>query len=164
MKNLNVTAENFSAIREALKSRESVCVNGKVTLVSFEANTQRISESGKVVRTPFYYVSDNETKYTSVTLKKLLGIELETKGERKVTTFALVWEQASKLAGEASDDEISDAIKTLQGIQKARKEAAEAKRKAEAEAEQSTLTMLAKKYGFTLKAEAKAKTTSRKRK
>lgn len=155
MKKLNVTAENFSAIREALKMRESVRVNDKVTLVSFEANTQRVAESGKVVRTPFYYVADDETKYTSVTLKKLLGIELETKGERKTTTFASVWEQAAKLASDASDDEISEAIKTLQDIQKIRKEAAEAKRKAEAEAEQSTLAMLAKKYGFTLKAEAK---------
>lgn len=163
MKNLNVTAENFSAIREALKSRESVRVNGKVTLVSFEANTQRISESGKVVRTPFYYVADDDTKFTSVTLKKLLGIELETKGERKTTTFASIWEQAAKLASDASDDEISDAIKTLQGIQKARKAEAEAKAKAEEEAEQDTLAALAKKYGFTLKAEAK-KTTSRKRK
>lgn len=157
MKNLTVTAENFSAIREALKSRESVCVNGKVNLVSFEANTQRIAESGKVVRTPFYYVSEDGAKYTSVTLKQLLGIELETKGERKTTTFAAIWEQAAKLASDASDDEISDAIKTLQEIQKARKEAAEAKRKAEAEAEQSTLAALAKKYGFTLKAEAKPK-------
>lgn len=157
MKNLNVTAENFSAIRENLKARESVNVNGKVNLVSFEANTQTISANGKVVRTPFYYVSEDGTKYTSVTLKKLLGIELETKGERKTTTFESVWEQAAKLASDASDDEISDAIKTLQDIQKVRKEAAEAKRKAEAEAEQSTLAMLAKKYGFTLKAEAKPK-------
>lgn len=155
MKNLNITAENFSAIRESLKVRESVRVNDKVNLVSFEANTQRVSESGKVVRTPFYYVAEDGTKYTSVTLKKMLGIELETKGERKTTTFASVWEQAAKLASDASDDEISDAIKTLQDIQKVRKEAAEAKRKAEAEAEQSTLAMLAKKYGFTLKAEAK---------
>lgn len=162
MKNLNVTAENFSAIREALKSRESVCVNDKVNLVSFEANTQRISESGKVVRTPFYYVADDGTKYTSVTLKKLLGIELETKSERKTTTFASVWEQAAKLASDASDDEINDAIKVLQEIQKARKEAAEAKRKAEAEAEKSTLAMLAKKYGFTLKVEAKQKRNTKK--
>ena len=146
MKNLNVTAENFSAIREALKLRESVRVNDKVNLVSFEANTQRVSESGKVVRTPFYYVSEDGTKYTSVTLKKLLGIELETKGERKTTTFASVWEQAAKLASDASDDEISDAIKSLQEIQKRRKAEAEAKAKAEEAAERAEYERLKAKF------------------
>ena len=146
MKNLVVTAENFSAIREALKSRESVCVNGKVNLVSFEANTQRIAESGKVVRTPFYYVADDGAKYTSVTLKKLLGIELEVKGERKTTTFASVWEQAAKLASDASDDEISDAIKTLQEIQKARKEAEKARKEAIEAAERAEYERLKAKF------------------
>ena len=146
MKNLNVTAENFSAIREALKMRESVRVNDKVNLVSFEANTQRVSESGKVVRTPFYYVADDDTKYTSVTLKKLLGIELETKGERKVTTFASVWEQAAKLASDASDDEISDAIKVLQEIQKARKEAEKARKEAIEAAERAEYERLKAKF------------------
>lgn len=146
MKHLIVTAENFSAIREALKNRESVCVNGKVNLVSFEANTQRVSESGKVVRTPFYYVSEDETKYTSVTLKKLLGIELETKGERKATTFASVWEQAAKLASDASDDEIIDAIKILQEIQKARKEAEKARKEAIEAAERAEYERLKAKF------------------
>lgn len=146
MKNLNVTAENFSAIRETLKLRESVRVNNKVNLVSFEANTQRISESGKVVRTPFYYVADDETKYTSVTLKKLLGIELETKGERKTITFAAIWEQAAKLASDASDDEISDAIKTLQEIQKARKEAEKARKEAIEAAERAEYERLKAKF------------------
>ena len=81
-----------------------------------------------------------------------------------MTTFASLWEQASRKAEEASDEELTDAITHLQGILDARKKAAEEKAKAEAEAEQATLAKLAAKYGFSLKAEAKAKTTSRKRK
>lgn len=157
MKNLKVTEANFSEIREALKEREVVRVNDKITLISFVANTEYISEKGCKVRTPFYYVAESGEKYIAKTLKELLGLQPEKKGERKSTTFASIWAQAEKLAQDASDAEISEAIKTLQEIQKNRKEAAEAKRKAEAEAEQSTLAALAKKYGFTLKAEAKPK-------
>lgn len=164
MKNLKVTEENFSSIREALKDREVVRVNDKITLVSFVANSEYISEKGCKVRTPFYYVSEDGTKYIAKTLKEFLGLQPEKKGERKNTTFASIWEQAAKLAKDASDSEISEAIKTLQEIQKNRKEAAAAKAKAEAEAEQATLAMLAAKYGYSLKTEAKAKTTSRKRK
>ena len=164
MKNLQITESNFSEIREELKSREVVRVNDKITLVSFVANTEYISEKGNKVRTPFYYVAEDGTKYIAKALKEKLGLQPETKGERKNTTFASLWEQTSKKAEEATNEELSEAIKHLQGILEARKREAEAKAKAEAEAEQNTLEMLAKKYGFTLKAEAKAKTTSRKRK
>lgn len=146
MKKLNIIEENFSTIREELKKREQVRVNEKITLVSFEANTQRIAESGKVVRTPFYYVADNGEKFTSVTLKKKLGIALEKKGERKTTTFAVVWEQAAKLASDASDAEIAEAIKTLQEIQKERKEAEKARLQAIEEAERAEYERLKAKF------------------
>ena len=163
MKNLQVTESNFPEIREALKAREVVRVNDKITLVSFIANTQYISDKGNQVRTPFYYVSEDGTKYIAKTLKEKLGLQPETKGERKSTTFASLWEQASRKAEEATNEELTDAITHLQGILDSRKKAAEEKAKAEAEAERNTLAMLAKKYGFALKEEAK-KTTSRKRK
>lgn len=164
MKNLQVTESNFQEIREALKAREVVRVNDKVTLVSFVANTEYISDKGGKVRTPFYYVAEDGSKFIAKTLKEFLNLKPETKGERKATTFATLWEQTSRKAEEATSEELEEAIKHLQGILDARKKAAEEKAKAEAEAEQNTLEMLAKKYGFTLKAEAKAKTTSRKRK
>lgn len=164
MKNLQVTESNFPEIREALKSREVVRVNDCITLVSYVANTQYVSDKGGLVRTPFYYVAEDGTKYIAKTLKEKLGLQPETKGERKMTTFASLWEQASRKAEEASDEELADAIEHLQGILDARKKAAEEKAKAEAEAEQATLAKLAAKYGFSLKAEAKAKNTSRKRK
>jgi hypothetical protein len=164
LKHLTITEDNFSVIRAELKARNSVRVNNKVNLVSFIANTQYISDKGNEVRTPFYYIADDGRKFIAKTLKEFLGLQPETKGERKSTTFAALWEQVSRKAEEASDEELTEAIEHLQGILDARKAEAEAKAKAEAEAEQATLAMLAAKYGYSLKTEAKAKTASRKRK
>lgn len=126
---LTVTVENFSVIRETLKNGNECRVNDKVTLTGYLPNTERISESGKKVRTPFYYIAEDSTKYTSTTLKNLLGLECETKGERKSTTFASVWEQLEKLADTATAKELQDAAKVLQ-------EKAKAKAKVKAEAEE----------------------------
>lgn len=163
MKNLQVNEANFASIREALKERETVRINDKITLVSYIANTQYISDKGGQVRTPFYYVAEDGTKYIAKTLKEFLGLQPETKGERKQTTFASLWEQTSRKAEEATSEELDEAIKLLQNILEERKKAEEAKAKAEAEAEQSTLAMLAKKYGFTLKAEAAPKRNAKKK-
>lgn len=163
MKKLNITAENFSAIREELKNGNKVLVNNKVALIGYIANTEKVSDSGKKVRTPFYYLTESG-KLTSYQLKAQIGVEAETKGERKVTTFATIWEQASKLANDANSEEIEDAIKTLQAILDARKAEAEAKAKAEAEAEKQTLAMLAAKYGYSLASEAKPKRNTKKAK
>ena len=163
MKNLKITEANFAEIREALKERVVVRVNDTITLVSFVANTEYVSEKGCKVRTPFYYVAEDGNKYIAKTLKELLGLQPETKGTRKATTFASIWEQASKLAHDASSEELEDAIEVLKAILDMRNAEAEAKRKAEAEAEQSTLALLAKKYGFTLKAEAKPKRNTKKK-
>lgn len=124
MKNLVVTAENFSAIREILKVGESVQVNEVVTLTSYKANTEKVNANGKKTRTPFYYVSENGKLYTSTTLKTLLGIETETKGDRKETTFASIWEQAKGLAKDASITELKEAAKYLQELAKEKTEAA----------------------------------------
>lgn len=164
MKNLNVTESNFQEIREALKNRESVRVNDKVTLVSFVANTEYISDKGGKVRTPFYYVAEDGSKFIAKTLKEFLNLKPETKGERKSTTFASLWEQTSRKAAEATSEELEEAIQHLQAILDTRKKAAEEKAKAEAEAEQATLAMLAAKYGYSLKAAEAKKTASRKRK
>lgn len=123
---LTVTVDNFSVVRETLKSGEKCRVNDKVTLIGFLPNTERLSDNGKKVRTPFYYLAEDGTKYTSTTLKNLLGLECETKGERKSTTFASVWEQLERLADTATAKELQDAAKVLQ-------EKAKAKVKAEAE-------------------------------
>lgn len=130
MKNLVITAENFGAIRESLKAGESVNVNEVVVLTSYKANTEKVNENGKKTRTPFYYIAENGKLYTSTTLKSLLGIEAETKGERKETTFASIWEQAKGLASNASIEELKAAAKFLQEL--AKQKAEEAK-KAEAE-------------------------------
>lgn len=121
MKNVQVTAENFSLVRESLKNGESVNVNGAVVLTGFVANTEKVNPNGKKTRTPFYYVSEEGKKYTSTTLKELLGIEQETKGKREETTFAKVWEQAKGLSQAASSEELKEAAKFLQ---EAAKEAA----------------------------------------
>lgn len=123
---LSVSVENFAAIRETLKSGAECRVNDKVTLISFLPNTEHLSNNGKKVRTPFYYLAEDGTKHTSTTLKNLLGLECETKGERKATTFASVWEQLEKLADTATAKELQDAAKVLQ-------EKAKAKAKAETE-------------------------------
>lgn len=130
MKTLKITAENFGAIREALKANESVNVNNVVTLTSYKANTEKVNSNGKKTRTPFYYVSESGKVYTSTTLKTLLGIETEIKGERKETTFAIIWEQAKGLASNASIAELKEAAKFLTELAKQKAEDA---KKAEAE-------------------------------
>lgn len=137
MTNVQVTAENFSLVRESLKSGESVNVNGAVVLTSFIANTEKVNANGKKTRTPFYYVSEDGKKYTSTTLKGLLGIEQETKGKREETTFAKVWEQAKGLAKEATSEELKEAAKYLQELAKeaAKREEAERASKAAAAAQ-----------------------------
>ena len=130
MKNLAVTAENFGTIRESLKAGESVNVNDVVTLTGYKANTEKVNANGKKTRTPFYYVSESGKLYTSTTLKSILGIEAETKGERKETTFATIWEQAKGLASNATIAELKEAAKFLQELAKQKSEEA---KKAEAE-------------------------------
>ena len=132
---LNVSVENFSIVRETLKSGNECSVNGKVTLIGYKPNTQHLSDSGKVVRTPFLYVTLDGKELVSYQLKKLLGIEAETKGERKETTFSSVWEQLEKLADTATAKELQDAAKVLQ-------EKAKAKAKAEAEAKAEKIAQL----------------------
>ena len=90
---LSVTNENFQVIRESLKEGKQVRVNDKVLLTGYIANTETISANGRKVRTPFYYVGEGEKKYTSYQLKAVLGIEPETKGERKKETFASLYER-----------------------------------------------------------------------
>ena len=128
MVHLTITAENFSAIRENLKSGVCVVANEVITLTSYIANTEKVNENGKTTRTPFYYISENGKRFTSTTLKEALGIEPETKGKREETTFAKVWEQAKGLAKAASSEELKEAAKYLQELAKAKaKEEAEAK-------------------------------------
>lgn len=130
MKNLQVTAENFSTIRETLKAGESCKVNNIVALTGYIANTEKVNANGKKTRTPFYYLTDTAARHTSTTLKTLLGIETETKKERKETTFAAIWEQAQGLAKGASIEELKAAAKFLQELAKEKETAA---KKAEAD-------------------------------
>lgn len=118
MKKLSVNAENFSVIRESLKNGENVVVNEKVTLTSYIPNTEKVNENGKKTRTPFYYIDKEGKRYTSTTLKEVLGIEPETKGERETTTFAKVWEQAKGLAKQATSKELKEAAKYLTELAK----------------------------------------------
>ena len=106
---LQVTNENFAAIREALKEGKHVRVNDKVTLTGYIANTESISANGRKVRTPFYYVGEDDKKYTSYQLKNVLGIEPETKGERKKETFASLYERICLMADEATEEELQTA-------------------------------------------------------
>ena len=106
---LQVTNENFAAIREALKEGKKVRVNDKVNLTGYIANTESISANGRKVRTPFYYVGEDEKKYTSYQLKAVLGIEPETKGERKKETFSSLYERLSLMAEEATEEELQTA-------------------------------------------------------
>lgn len=124
---LQVTNENFAAIREALKEGKKVSVNGKVSLTGYIANTETISANGRKVRTPFYYVGEDDKKYTSYQLKAVLGIEPETKGERKKETFANLYERLSLMADEATEEELQTASTFFA-------EKAEAKRAAAAQA------------------------------
>ena len=106
---LSVTNENFQVIRESLKEGKQVRVNDKVNLTGYIANTETISANGRKVRTPFYYVGEDNKKYTSYQLKAVLGIEPETKGERKKETFSSLYERLSLMAEEASEEELQTA-------------------------------------------------------
>lgn len=146
MKAITVNANNFSEIRENLKSGETVLVNNTITIVSFEANTERISENGKKVRTPFLYILENGTKVNSTKLKAMLNIEAETKGSRKETTFESIWEQAILLASAADLDVLKEALKELKNVI----ENKEAEKAALLEAEKQRLIETAKKLGLVL--------------
>ena len=132
---LQVTNENFASIREALKEGKQVRVNDKVNLTGYIANTETISANGRKVRTPFYYVGEGEKKYTSYKLKAILGIEPETKGERKKETFANLYERLSLMADEATEEELQTAASFFAGK-------AEAKRAAAAQAREDEKTKL----------------------
>ena len=144
---LQVTNENFAAIREALKEGKQVRVNDKVSLTGYIANTESISANGRKVRTPFYYVSEDGNKLTSYKLKAMLGIEPETKGERKKETFAGLYERLTLMADEATEEELQTASTFFA-------EKAEAKRAAAAQAredEKAKLLARLAELGVTLK-------------
>ena len=124
---LSVTDENFQVIRETLKDGKQVRVNDKVNLTGYIANTETISANGRKVRTPFYYVGEDNKKYTSYQLKAVLGIEPETKGERKKETFANLYERLSLMADEATEEELQTAATFFtQKAEDKRRQAAEA--------------------------------------
>ena len=144
---LSVTDENFQVIRESLKEGKQVRVNDKVSLTGYIANTETISANGRKVRTPFYYVGEGDKKYTSYQLKAVLGIEPETKGERKKETFASLYERLSLMAEEASEEELQTASTFFA-------EKAEEKRRAAAQAredEKAKLLARLAELGVTLK-------------
>lgn len=132
---LSVTDENFQVIRETLKEGKQVRVNDKVSLTGYIANTESISANGRKVRTPFYYVSEDGNKLTSYKLKAMLGIEPETKGDRKKETFAGLYERLSLMADEATEEELQTAANFFAGK-------AEAKRAAAAQAREEEKTKL----------------------
>ena len=143
---LQVTNENFAAIREALKEGKKVNVNGKIDLTGYIANTETISANGRKVRTPFYYVGEGDKKYTSYQLKAVLGIEPETKGERKKETFANLYERLSLMADEATEEELQMAATFFtQKAEEKRRQAAEA-----IEEEKKTLIERLKALGVTI--------------
>lgn len=144
---LQVTNENFASIREALKEGKKVSVNGKVSLTGYIANTETISANGRKVRTPFYYVGEGEKKYTSYQLKAVLGIEPETKGERKKETFANLYERLSLMADEATEEELQTAATFFT------RKAEEKRRQAEQAREDEKAKLLARlaELGVTLK-------------
>ena len=124
---LPVTEENFQIVRETLKEGKKVNVNGKIALTGYIANTESISANGRKVRTPFYYVGEGDKKYTSYQLKAVLGIEPETKGERKKETFASLYERLSLMADEATEEELHTAADFFtQKAEEKRRQAAEA--------------------------------------
>ena len=122
---LSVTNENFQVIRESLKEGKQVRVNDKVSLTGYIANTESISANGRKVRTPFYYVGEDNKKYTSYQLKAVLGIEPETKGERKKETFASLYERLSLMAEEATEEELQTAASFFAEKAEAKRAAAE---------------------------------------
>lgn len=144
---LQVSNENFQVIRENLKEGKQVRVNDKVTLTGYVANTETISANGRKVRTPFYYVGEDDKKYTSYQLKAVLGIEPETKGERKKETFASLYERISLMADEASEEELQTASTFFA------EKAEEKRRQAEQAREEEKNKLLARlaELGVTLK-------------
>lgn len=144
---LQVTNENFAAIREALKEGKQVNANGKVLLTGYIANTETISANGRKVRTPFYYVGEEDKKYTSYQLKAVLGIEPETKGERKKETFASLYERISLMAEEATEEDLQTAATFFT------RKAEEKRRQAEQAREDEKAKLLARlaELGVTLK-------------
>lgn len=143
---LQVTNENFASIREALKEGKKVSVNGKIALTGYIANTETISANGRKVRTPFYYVGEDDKKYTSYQLKAVLGIEPETKGERKKETFANLYERISLMADEATEEELQTAANFFAGKAEAKRAAAAAA----IEEEKKTLIERLKALGVTI--------------
>lgn len=134
MKNLTISAENFSAIREALKSGQVVKVNNTLVLSTFEPNTETLNENtGKYTRTPFMYVAKDGKKFTSTTLKKVLGIEPEQKGERKNVTFSSIWPQLKALAKDANLEELKEASVFLSSLYEEKKKAHESAKASEIE-------------------------------
>lgn len=124
---LNVTSENFASIREALKSGKSANINAIITLTGFQPNTESLNkQTGKITRTPFYYISEDGKKYTSTQLKEVLNIEPEKKGSRKETTFLTVFEQLKGLSNKATIEELQEANNFFERVYKERKEAEEA--------------------------------------
>ena len=144
---LQVTNENFASIREALKEGKQVNVNGKVNLTGYIANTESISANGRKVRTPFYYVGEGDKKYTSYQLKAVLGIEPETKGERKKETFASLYERLSLMAEEATEEELQTAASFFAEKAEEKRRAAEQAR----ESEKAKLLARLAELGVTLK-------------
>ena len=144
---LQVSNENFQVIRETLKEGKQVNVNGKVLLTGYIANTETISANGRKVRTPFYYVGEDDKKYTSYQLKAILGIEPETKGERKKETFASLYERISLMADEASEEELQTASTFFAEKAEEKRQAAEQAR----EEEKNKLLARLAELGVTLK-------------
>lgn len=143
---LSVSNENFQLVRETLKEGKQVRVNDKVNLTGYIANTESISANGRKVRTPFYYVGEDNKKYTSYQLKAVLGIEPETKGERKKETFSSLYERLSLMADEATEEELQTAATFFaQKAEEKRRQAAEA-----IEEEKKTLIERLKALGVTI--------------
>lgn len=144
---LQVSNENFQVIRETLKEGKQVRVNDKVSLTGYIANTETISANGRKVRTPFYYVGEDNKKYTSYQLKAVLGIEPETKGERKKETFASLYERLSLMAEEATEEELQTAATFFTQKAEAKRAAAEQAR----EDEKAKLLARLAELGVTIK-------------
>lgn len=124
---LTVTEATFSEVRKALKEGKKVEVNGKVKLTGFIANVGTISRRGGEVRTPFYYLTEDGKKLAAFQLKAIIGIEPETKGERKKETFANLYERLSLMAEEATEEELQTAATFFtQKAEEKRRQAAEA--------------------------------------
>lgn len=144
---LSVTDDNFQVIRETIKGGNQVRVNDKVNLTGYIANTESISANGRKVRTPFYYVGEGDKKYTSYQLKAILGIEPETKGERKKETFANLYERLTLMAEEATEEELQTASTFFAQKAEAKRAAAEQAR----EEEKAKLLARLAELGVTLK-------------